>query len=303
MPHRLGYPATWPPVAAGWRFGPGRRPVRPVWFPNRHPPERAPPYAQEPDNEWLRSHAPARPQNRAPFPEKVPTGARAQPDSTVERFPRAHPARSDSPEPHPEKMFPGASNQIALSTPGQYATLAEAARDSIGLCAHCRRARAERPALARSQAGGMIRNCRAPGELAWLNPTDWPPRPRNLRTPGHRFPGRSLDTRPLGKARTSGRPRAQRKRARPPPTCVRSLRSSRMMSINAHGFSRPCAARAFLFFRSSCSRNYPFCECMSLGRPSWKSHSPDFSAVPGGLQGPSLCRAQSQIQSNTLGAS
>src|SRR5215469_4184269 len=90
--------------------------------------------------------------------------------------------------------------------------LARGARDWTGLCAHCHRARAEKPALAKSQADGKIRNCRAPGEFAWLRPTDGSPQPRNLRTLRHRFPCRSLDTRPRGKARTSGRLSAQRKR-------------------------------------------------------------------------------------------
>src|SRR5262249_43895967 len=99
-----------------------------------------------------------------------------------------------------------------LSTPGQYATLAGVARDWTGLCAHCLRARAEKPALAKSQADEKIRNCRAPGEFAWPGPTECSPRQRNLRTPRHRVPCRSLDTRPLGMARTSERPSAQRKR-------------------------------------------------------------------------------------------
>src|SRR3974390_1081060 len=217
VPHRPGYAAAWRPVAARWLFGPGWQPVRPVWFPNRHPPERAPPYAPVPDDGQPRSHAPARPQSRVPIPGKVPTDARAQPDSTPERRPPAHPPRSDTLKLLPERMFPGAWNQTCLSTPAQYATLAGVARDWTGLCARCRRARAETPALARSQADGTIRNCRAPGEFAWPGSTDWPPPPRDLRSLrslwslGHRFPGRSLDTRPPGKARTNGRPPSQRK--------------------------------------------------------------------------------------------
>src|SRR6516164_7050662 len=212
VPLRPGYAAASPPVAARWLFGPSRRPARPVWFPNRHPPERAPPYAPVPHDESPRSHAPARPQRGAPLPEKVPSDARAQPDSTPERCPPAHPPRSNTREPLPEKMSPEAWNQIGLSTPGQYATLAGVARDWTGLCAHCRRAMAEKPALAKRQADGKIRNCRAPAEFAWPRPTDWSPRPRNLRTPRHLFPCRSLDTRPPGKARTSERLSAQRKR-------------------------------------------------------------------------------------------
>src|SRR5215468_11628449 len=110
-PHQPGYAAAWPPVAARWQFGPGRRPPRPVWFLNRHPPERAPPYAPLPDDEWRHSLAPAHPHSRVPIPGKVPTDARAQPDSTPERCARADPPRSDILEPLPEKMFPGAWNQ------------------------------------------------------------------------------------------------------------------------------------------------------------------------------------------------
>src|SRR6516162_882660 len=124
VPHRPGYAAAWPPVAVRWLFGLGRRLVRPVWFPNRHPPERAPPYTPVPDDESPRSHAPARPQSRVPIPGKVPTDARAQPDSTPERCPQAHLPRSDTPERLPKKMFPGAWNQTGLSTPEQYATRA-----------------------------------------------------------------------------------------------------------------------------------------------------------------------------------
>src|SRR5262249_23890622 len=140
-----------------------------------------------------------------------PTGAHAQPDSTAEHCPPAHPPRSNTLELLPEKMFPGAWNQTGPSTLEQCARLAEVARDWTRLCAHCRRARAEKPALATSQADGRIRNYRAPEEFVLQPPTDWLPRPQNLRTPRHRFPCRSLDTGPPAKARTSARRSAQRR--------------------------------------------------------------------------------------------
>ncbi len=159
-----------------------------------------------------RSHAPARPKSEVPIRGKVPTDALAQPDSTPEHYPPAHPPKSDTPGPLSERMFPEAWNQTGLSMPGQYATLAGAARDWTGSCAHHNPARGEKPALARSQADGTIRNCRAPGAFAWPAPRGSPPRPRNLRTPRRRFPSRSLDRRPPGKAHTSGRRFVQRKR-------------------------------------------------------------------------------------------
>src|SRR5215831_6094089 len=78
-------------------------------------------------------------------------------------------------------MFPGASTQIVLSTQGQSATLAGVARDWTGL-------------------------------FASHGPRDGSPPPRNLRTPRRRFLYRSLDKSRPGKARTSGRLFAQRKR-------------------------------------------------------------------------------------------
>src|SRR5579871_2077038 len=127
------------------------RPAQAVWFPHRHPPERAPPYVPAHDGEWPRSRAPARPQGRVRIPAKGPTDARAQPDSTPERCSPEHPPKSDTPEPVPEKMFPTTWNQTALSMPGQYATLGGVARDWTRSCVHYRGAKAETPALARSQ--------------------------------------------------------------------------------------------------------------------------------------------------------
>src|SRR6185503_8009520 len=211
--HRqLGYAAASPQRAERWQFGPGKRPPRSAWFANRYPPERATPYAPILDGASPHSHALARPQGKVPMPRKAPTDARGQHDSTPERCPPAHPLRSDTPEPVLEKMFPGASNQISLSMQGQCARLAGVTRDWRRLCAHGRRARAEKPAGAKSQANGSIRNCRAPGECAWRCPIVFSPRPRNLRTPSRRFPCRSLDTTPREKVRTSGRRSAQRKR-------------------------------------------------------------------------------------------
>src|SRR5215831_3835796 len=109
-------------------------------------------------------------------------------------------------------MFPGASTQIALSTEGQSATLAGVARGWTGLFARCRRAMAETLVLTRSPADGKIHNCRPPGEFASHRPRDGSPPPRNLRTPRRRFLYRSLDKSRPGKARTSGRLFAQRKR-------------------------------------------------------------------------------------------
>src|SRR5215472_7551730 len=109
-------------------------------------------------------------------------------------------------------MFPGVWTQIVLSTQGQSATLAGVARDWTGLFARCRRALAEKLVLTRSPADGKIRNCRPPGEFASHRQTDGPPPPRNLRTPRRRFLYRSLDKSRPGKARTSGRLFAQRKR-------------------------------------------------------------------------------------------
>src|SRR5579872_752508 len=209
--HRPGYAAAWPPTAAQWPFGPDRSPVQLLWFQNRHPPERAPPYAPLFDDEYPPPHAYARPQSRVPVPRRVPADARAQPDSTPERSPPEYPGKSDTLKPLPEKMFRAASSQIGLSMPGQYATLGGVARDWTGWCAHCRRATAEKPALAKSQSDGKTRNCRAPRAFAWPRPIDGSPQPWDLRTPRPRFPYRSLDTRPPGKARTSGRPSAQRK--------------------------------------------------------------------------------------------
>ena len=109
-------------------------------------------------------------------------------------------------------MFLRAWSQIDLSTPGQCATLAGEARGWTKLCAHCRRARVEKSALAKSQLGGKTRSCRRPGECAWLLSTIWLLPAWNFRTPMHRFPYISLDTTPPGKARTNGRRSAQRKR-------------------------------------------------------------------------------------------
>src|SRR5215467_4973013 len=105
VPHRQRYGAAWPPVAARWLFGLGRRPVPPVWFPDRPPPERALPYVPAPDDQPPRSHAPARPQSGVPIRARAPTDARARPDSILERCSPARPWRSDTPEPLPEKMF------------------------------------------------------------------------------------------------------------------------------------------------------------------------------------------------------
>src|SRR5215469_7076465 len=145
-PYRPGYVAAWPPVEALWLFGRGRQPLRPVWSPNRPPPERAPPYAPVPDDEQPRSREPAHRHSEVPIPGKVPKDARAQPDSTAERCSRAHPPRSDTLEPLPEKMFPERWNRRGFSTPGKYATQSAAARGSTGLCAHRRRPREEKPA-------------------------------------------------------------------------------------------------------------------------------------------------------------
>jgi hypothetical protein len=149
---------------------------------------------------------------KAPVPARVPTDARAQPDSTRERCPPAHPPTSDTAKRLPEKMFRGAWNQTSLSTPVRSATPAAVPRDSTGLCADCLRAREENSALATNRADGKIRNCRSTAECAFLCPIDWSPRPRNLHTPRHRSPSRSLDTSPPPKARTSGHRFVQLKR-------------------------------------------------------------------------------------------
>src|SRR5437763_958291 len=71
---------------------------------------------------------------------------------------------------------------------------------------------AEKPALSKNQADGRIRNCRAPGECAWPCPIEVTRLLPDLRTPRRRFPLRSHDTAPPGKARTSERRSIEQKR-------------------------------------------------------------------------------------------
>src|SRR5579871_1261622 len=145
-PHRPGYPATWPPAAARWLFGRDTRPLRSALLPHRHLREREPPYARAPHGESTHSDAPVRPQSRVPLPGKGPTDAHAQIDSTPARYSQVTHSKSNTPEPLPAKMFPTSSTRTGVSTPAQCATLAGVPHGWTKWSAHCRRARAEKPA-------------------------------------------------------------------------------------------------------------------------------------------------------------